>query len=92
LGLSHYGLGICIKKSLKAKEEELWKLKYFTMQKYNLSKNSSKRNQRSVDPASRSNHFIPIRSKPIARISSSQGLRQIVKREPQKNCGGDWRC
>jgi hypothetical protein len=23
---------------LKAKEEELWKLKYFTMQKYNLQK------------------------------------------------------
>jgi hypothetical protein len=31
---------------LKAKEEELWKLKYFTMQKYNLQKNPQKiRNQ-----------------------------------------------
>ncbi len=31
-----YGLAIYIKKlsNLKAKEEELWKLKYFTMQKY----------------------------------------------------------
>jgi hypothetical protein len=29
------GLAIYIKKYLKAKEE-LWKLKYFTMQKYNL--------------------------------------------------------
>jgi hypothetical protein len=29
-----------IKKYLKAKEEELWKLKYFTMQKYNLRKKS----------------------------------------------------
>jgi hypothetical protein len=29
----------------KAKEEELWKLKYFTIQKYNLQKKSSKRNQ-----------------------------------------------
>jgi hypothetical protein len=29
-------LAICIKKYLKAKEEESWKLKYFTMQKYNL--------------------------------------------------------
>jgi hypothetical protein len=28
---------ICIKKYLKAKEES-WKLKYFTMQKYNLQK------------------------------------------------------
>jgi len=31
-GVSHCGLGIYIKKYLKAKEE-LWKLKYFTMQK-----------------------------------------------------------
>jgi hypothetical protein len=33
-----------LKKYLKAKEE-FWKLKYFTMQKYNLKKKSSKRNQ-----------------------------------------------
>jgi hypothetical protein len=31
------GLAIYIKKYLKAKEE-LWKLKYFTMQKYNFQK------------------------------------------------------
>jgi hypothetical protein len=37
-GVSHYGLAIYIKKYLKAKEEELWKLKYFTMKKYNLQK------------------------------------------------------
>jgi hypothetical protein len=36
--VSHYGLAIYIKKYLKTKEE-LWKLKYFTMQKYNLQKN-----------------------------------------------------
>jgi hypothetical protein len=36
-GVSHGGLAIYIKKYLKAKEE-LWKLKYFTMQKYNLQK------------------------------------------------------
>jgi hypothetical protein len=37
-GMSHYyGLAIYIKKYLKAKEE-LWKLKCFTMQKYNLPK------------------------------------------------------
>jgi len=35
--VSHSGLAICIKKYLKAKEE-LWKLKYFTVQKYNLQK------------------------------------------------------
>jgi hypothetical protein len=35
-GLLHSGLAIYTKKDLKAKEEELWKLKYFTMQKYNL--------------------------------------------------------
>jgi hypothetical protein len=31
-----------IKTYLKAKEEELWKLKYFTMQQYNLQKNPLK--------------------------------------------------
>jgi hypothetical protein len=36
-GVSHCGLVIYIKMYLKAKEE-LWKLKYFTMQKYNLQK------------------------------------------------------
>jgi len=34
-GVSHCGFAIYIKKYLNAKEE-LWKLKYFTMQKYNL--------------------------------------------------------
>jgi hypothetical protein len=34
-GVSHCGLAIYIKKYLKAKEE-LWKLKYFATQKYNL--------------------------------------------------------
>jgi hypothetical protein len=43
--VSHCGLAIHIKTFLKAKEEELWKLKYFTMQKYNLQKNSSKETQ-----------------------------------------------
>jgi hypothetical protein len=37
-GVSHSGLANYIKKYCKAKEE-LWKLKYFTMQKYNLQKN-----------------------------------------------------
>jgi hypothetical protein len=36
-GVSHCGLAIDIKKYLKAKEE-LWKLKYFAMQKYDLQK------------------------------------------------------
>jgi hypothetical protein len=37
--VSHHGLAIYIKKYyLQAKEEELWKLKYLTMQKYNLQK------------------------------------------------------
>jgi hypothetical protein len=38
MGVSpHYGLAIYFKKYLNAKEE-LCKLKYFTMQKYNLQK------------------------------------------------------
>ncbi len=36
-GLSHCGLAIYMKTYLKAREE-LWKLKYFTMQKHNLHK------------------------------------------------------
>jgi hypothetical protein len=43
--VSHYDLTIYIKKYFKAKELELWKLKYFTMQEYNLKKKSSKENQ-----------------------------------------------
>jgi len=39
--VSHYGLAIYIKIYIKAKEE-LWKLKYFTMQKYNIQKNPLK--------------------------------------------------
>jgi hypothetical protein len=39
--VSHCGLAIYIKKYLNAKEE-LWKSKYFTMQKYNLQKNPLK--------------------------------------------------
>jgi hypothetical protein len=39
--VSDYGLAIYIQKYLKAKEE-LWKLKYCTMQKYNLPKNRLK--------------------------------------------------
>jgi hypothetical protein len=35
--VSHCGLAIYITKYLKAKEE-VWKLKYITMQKYNLQK------------------------------------------------------
>jgi hypothetical protein len=35
--VTYRGLAIYIKKYLRAKEE-LWKLKYFTMQKYNLQK------------------------------------------------------
>jgi hypothetical protein len=44
---------LTFKKYLKAKEE-LWKLKYFTMQKYNLPKKTSKRNQ------NRSRYIIPL--------------------------------
>ncbi len=45
MGVSHFGLAIySIKKYLNAKKE-LWKLKYFTMQKSNLQKNPLKRNQ-----------------------------------------------
>jgi hypothetical protein len=47
-GVSHCGLAIYINKYLKA-EDELWKLKYFTLQKYNLKKNPSKGNRNPQD-------------------------------------------
>jgi hypothetical protein len=38
--VSHYGLAIYIKSILRQKKKKLWKLKYFTMQKYiNLQNN-----------------------------------------------------
>jgi hypothetical protein len=40
-GVSYCGLAIYVKMYLKAKKE-LWELKYFTMQKYNLQKNHPK--------------------------------------------------
>ncbi len=44
-GVLHYGIApIYFQKYLKAKEE-LRKFKYFTMEKYNLKKKASKRNQ-----------------------------------------------
>jgi hypothetical protein len=43
---SHCGLAIYIKKYVKAKEEDLWKLKYFTMPKYNFLKNPLKETQK----------------------------------------------
>jgi hypothetical protein len=41
-GVSNGGLAMYIKEYPKAKEEELWKFKYFNMQKYNLQKNRLK--------------------------------------------------
>jgi len=40
-------LPFTFKKYLKAKEEELWKFKYFTMQKYNLQKKILKKKPKS---------------------------------------------
>jgi hypothetical protein len=40
--VSHCGLAIYIKKKYLKAKEELWKFKYFTMQKYNLQKNPLK--------------------------------------------------
>jgi len=45
-GVSHNGLAIYIKKKYLKAREELWKFKYFTMQKYNLKiKNPLKETQ-----------------------------------------------
>jgi hypothetical protein len=42
-GASHYMALPFTFKSITRQKKELWKLKYFTMQKYNLQKKSSKR-------------------------------------------------
>jgi hypothetical protein len=48
-GVSHCGLAIYVKKSILIRpKKELWKFKYFTMQKYNRTKKfSKKRNKKS---------------------------------------------
>jgi hypothetical protein len=46
-GVSHYNLAIYMKTYLKAKEE-LWKLKYFTMQKFIIFKKPSKKQPKSL--------------------------------------------
>jgi hypothetical protein len=61
-------LAIYIEKYLKAKEE-LWKLKYFTMQKYNLQKKSSKRNP---NPSKYHNSITNLKFQHTAKISSFQ--------------------
>jgi hypothetical protein len=43
--VSHFGLAIYIKKYVKAKEEELWKLKIFHHTKNIILRKSSKKNQ-----------------------------------------------
>jgi hypothetical protein len=47
-GVSHCELAIYNKKYLNAKEE-LWKFKYFTMQKHNFQKNPSRRHNSITD-------------------------------------------
>jgi hypothetical protein len=37
-GVSHHGLAICIKKNYLKAKKELWKLKYFTMPKYDIQR------------------------------------------------------
>jgi hypothetical protein len=67
-------LAIYIKKYLSAKEE-LWKFQYFTMQKYNIKKKSSKRNQ---NPSSYS-----ITLELISSFNTSQNI--IFQKSSYKN-------
>jgi hypothetical protein len=64
--VSHCGLAMYIKKYLKAKEE-LWKLKYFTIQKYINLQKSSKRNQ---NPSRYYNSITNLKFQTQAKISS----------------------
>ncbi len=67
-GVSHCGLAIYVKTYFKAKEE-LWKLKYFNMQKYIIFKKSSKRNQ---NPSRYYNSKTNLKFQTQATISSFQ--------------------
>jgi hypothetical protein len=50
-GVSHCGLAVYIKKKYLKAKEELWKFKYFTMQKYNyLQKKIKKLLKRNQNP------------------------------------------
>jgi hypothetical protein len=62
-GVSHYSLAIYIKKYINAKEE-LWKFKYFTMQKHNLQK------QRNQNPSRYHNSRTNLKVSTQAKISS----------------------
>jgi hypothetical protein len=93
--VSHYGLGICIKKHLKAKEE-LCKLKYFTMQKYtNLQTIPIKETKGvSIQLAAATISFRSAQNPlpggyPVRKdfVRSSRGNPKKIKR---KICGGDF--
>jgi hypothetical protein len=68
MGASHCDLAIYIKKYLQAKGE-LWKLKFFTMQKFNLQKKSSKRNQNILQDNYNSGTNLKFQHKPKYHLS-----------------------
>jgi hypothetical protein len=76
-GVSHYGLAIYIFKNISLRQKkELWKLKYFTMPKYNLQKNSSKRNQ---NPSKYHNSIITnlkLQHKPKYHLSKNPHIKK----------------
>ncbi len=57
-GVSHHGLAIYIKKKYFRAKEELWEFKYFTIQKYNLSKKKKKSSKRNQNPSRYHNSII----------------------------------
>jgi hypothetical protein len=71
----YYGLAIYIKKYLTAKEE-LWKLKYFIMQKYNLQKHCLKEK-----PKNPSRYYNSITN--ISSFNTSQNI--IFQKSSYKN-------
>jgi hypothetical protein len=58
--VSQCGLAIYIKKYLKAKEEELWKFKYFNMQKYNLHQNPLKKKPKILQDNYKHNNILAL--------------------------------
>jgi hypothetical protein len=63
-----------IKKYLKAKEE-LWKLKYFTMQKYNLQKSLPKETKILQDRKFFNSHLFLVKFTPFLRTSNYMQIK-----------------
>jgi hypothetical protein len=81
--VSHHSLAIYIKKVCEDKKEELWKIKYFMMQKYNLQKNRLKETKILQDIRNSIITNLKFQHKP--KVSSFKNLH--IKKRPIRYLG-----